>query len=144
MCGPFRLPRRRRDHSGAAARARPTTGAGIWVVGAIGIDCGFGLFVLAVVVTLIALTMLGGRGWPEPAPVDRGSLGAAPRDSAATASSSGCGCGCSATSRGWERPVRADLDGIPILRAARYRQRAAFPRAASLSALAAAFGCIPI
>ena len=49
-----------------------TTGASIWVVGAIGMACGFGFYMLAVAVTaagLFVLTVLGlitGRGRPEP------------------------------------------------------------------------------
>jgi putative Mg2+ transporter-C (MgtC) family protein len=48
-----------------------TTGASIWVVGGIGMACGFGFYTLAVVVTLIGLfvlTVLGfltGRGRPS-------------------------------------------------------------------------------
>jgi putative Mg2+ transporter-C (MgtC) family protein len=53
-----------------------TTGASIWVVGAIGMACGFGFYALAVAVTvlgLLVLTVLGlatGRG--RAAPEDRG------------------------------------------------------------------------
>jgi putative Mg2+ transporter-C (MgtC) family protein len=49
-----------------------TTGASIWVVGGIGMACGFGFYGLAVVVTvagLFVLTVLGfitGRGRPDP------------------------------------------------------------------------------
>ena len=50
-----------------------TTGASIWVVGAIGMACGFGFYALAVVVTVIGLFVLtvlgyftaGGRSTPE-------------------------------------------------------------------------------
>jgi putative Mg2+ transporter-C (MgtC) family protein len=42
-----------------------TTGAGVWVVGAIGIACGFGLFAQAVAVTLIALFVLTVLGFLE-------------------------------------------------------------------------------
>jgi putative Mg2+ transporter-C (MgtC) family protein len=49
-----------------------TTGASIWVVGGIGMACGFGFYALAVVVTVagcFVLTVLGmitGRGRPDP------------------------------------------------------------------------------
>ena len=49
-----------------------TTGASIWVVGAIGMACGFGFYALALVVTvagLFVLTVLGlftGRGVSRP------------------------------------------------------------------------------
>jgi putative Mg2+ transporter-C (MgtC) family protein len=51
-----------------------TTGASIWVVGAIGMACGFGFYGLAIVITgvgLFVLTVLGfvtgrGRSSPEP------------------------------------------------------------------------------
>jgi putative Mg2+ transporter-C (MgtC) family protein len=49
-----------------------TTGASIWVVGGIGMACGFGFYGLAVVVTVVGLfvlTVLGfitGRGRPDP------------------------------------------------------------------------------
>jgi putative Mg2+ transporter-C (MgtC) family protein len=49
-----------------------TTGASIWVVGAIGMACGFGFYALAIAVTvagLFVLTVLGfltGRGRPGP------------------------------------------------------------------------------
>jgi putative Mg2+ transporter-C (MgtC) family protein len=49
-----------------------TTGASIWVVGAIGMACGFGFYAIAVAVTVagvFVLTVLGlitGRGRPDP------------------------------------------------------------------------------
>ena len=42
-----------------------TTGAGIWVVGAIGMACGFGLYLRAVLVTLLALFVLSVLGLLE-------------------------------------------------------------------------------
>jgi putative Mg2+ transporter-C (MgtC) family protein len=53
-----------------------TTGASIWVVGGIGMACGFGLYALAVVVTvlgLFVLTVLGfATGRPHPGREDHG------------------------------------------------------------------------
>jgi putative Mg2+ transporter-C (MgtC) family protein len=42
-----------------------TTGAGIWVVGGIGMACGFGFYLQAVVVTLLALFVLTVLGFLE-------------------------------------------------------------------------------
>jgi putative Mg2+ transporter-C (MgtC) family protein len=42
-----------------------TTGAGIWVVGAIGMACGFGFYFPAVAVTLLALFVLTVLGFLE-------------------------------------------------------------------------------
>jgi putative Mg2+ transporter-C (MgtC) family protein len=42
-----------------------TTGAGIWVVGAIGMACGFGLYLHAIMVTLLALFVLTVLGFVE-------------------------------------------------------------------------------
>ncbi len=42
-----------------------TTGAGIWVVGAIGMACGFGLYPEAVAITLLALFVLTVLGYFE-------------------------------------------------------------------------------
>ena len=55
-----------------------TTGAGIWVVGAIGMACGFGFYALAAAVTVAAgvfvITVLGHdhRRGPPPRPRARG------------------------------------------------------------------------
>ncbi len=49
-----------------------TTGAGIWVVGAIGMACGFGFYLQAVVVTLLALFVLTILGFLERAGRARG------------------------------------------------------------------------
>ena len=49
-----------------------TTGAAIWVVGAIGMACGFGLFVHAIAVTLLALFVLTVLGLLERAGRRRG------------------------------------------------------------------------
>ena len=42
-----------------------TTGAGIWVVGAIGMACGFGLYFQAIAITLLALFVLTVLGFLE-------------------------------------------------------------------------------
>ena len=42
-----------------------TTGAGIWVAGAIGLACGGGYFVIAGVVTVLAIVILAVVGWLE-------------------------------------------------------------------------------
>jgi putative Mg2+ transporter-C (MgtC) family protein len=40
-----------------------TTGASIWVVGAIGMACGFGFYAIAVTVTVIGVFVLTLLGW---------------------------------------------------------------------------------
>jgi putative Mg2+ transporter-C (MgtC) family protein len=40
-----------------------TTGAGIWVVGAIGMACGFGFYAIAATVTVVAVFVLTLLGW---------------------------------------------------------------------------------
>jgi putative Mg2+ transporter-C (MgtC) family protein len=49
-----------------------TTGAGIWVVGAIGMACGFGLYLPAVAMTLLALFLLTVLGFLEQSGDPRG------------------------------------------------------------------------
>ena len=50
-----------RDHSIGLA----TSGAGVWLAGAVGIACGLGLFLLAGVATILALVVLAGIGYAE-------------------------------------------------------------------------------
>lgn len=50
-----------RDHGLRLA----TSGAGVWLAGAVGIACGLGLFLLAGIATTVALVVLAGLGWLE-------------------------------------------------------------------------------
>ena len=42
-----------------------TTGAAIWLAGAIGVACGIGYYVVAIVTTVLAIVVLQGLGWVE-------------------------------------------------------------------------------
>ncbi|MGE8940364.1 MgtC/SapB family protein [Leptospira interrogans] len=42
-----------------------TTGAAIWLAGAIGVACGIGYYIVAIVTTVLAILVLQGLGWVE-------------------------------------------------------------------------------
>lgn len=57
-----------------------TTGASMWLVGAIGLACGAGLFAIAVIAFVLGFSVLTLIGWLEKRFIDDGRPGALPKE----------------------------------------------------------------